>query len=748
MKIKKIKKVRNFGTFDNFQWQSSCQEFEQYNFFYGWNYSGKTTLSRIFRCLETKTQHPDFPNAEFSLETDNGNITQRSISKDYPIRIFNEEFVEDNFQWNNEIAEIEPVMILGKEIKDLEIEAEKLKKDREEVKAKLFEESTEKENINRDLENSLTGKASEIRNILKITNSRDLDKNKLEDRIKITRDSYQNYIILSDFEKEDARNLYESKKPDEVTFKYPPLKLSTYISEVKNILSQKVTAQQIIEKLKTNPKLSDWVKEGIGLHQNKKVCQFCGNHLPSDLFERLSKHFSHEFDNLMGQINSKEKGILDHIKEIKNLNFPDKARLVNDLQNDYDNKLNNLIVLKNGYIQILQDLNKELNRKRENPFDSLEIKELLDNTTKSENAIKEMKRIIDTHNSKVDSFENEKQKAKEKLISHFTAEFIKEKNYFEIQSEIRKINNNIQLLKSEVDKLDKEINDINAQIKAEAIGADKINKYLKQFFNDNKLKVQLTEDSKYKLYRNSQIAKNLSTGEKNIISLVYFFAKLEETDFDFNNAVIFIDDPVSSLDSNHIFKVYAFINEKLKDCEQFFITTHNFDFFNLLKDLSKYDLKNKGNFYLVKKIKNQTEELSCIENLPEVLLKYKSEYNYLFSILKFFNELNDKSNFELLYLLPNILRRFFEAYLFMKYPDGKKFDSKAKTFLKDTNISNKQNILKLIDEYSHEENPEHSQKFPDIEEVENAVSFILETIEEKDKEHYKALCESLKNNSN
>jgi len=748
MKIKKIKKVRNLGTFSDFQWQKSCQEFEQYNFFYGWNYSGKTTLSRIFRCLETKTQHPDFPNAEFSLETDNGNITQRSISKDYPIRIFNEEFVEDNFQWNNEIAEIEPVLILGKEIKDLEIMAEKLQKDKKK-KEKLLEESEEKEKrIERELNDSLTDKASEIRNILKITNPREFDKNKLEDRIKSIKNSYQKYIILPDDKKEEVRNLYESKKPDEVTFEYPPLKFSTYISEVKNILSQKVTTQQIIEKLKTYPKLSDWVKEGIELHQNEKVCQFCGNLLPSDLFERLNKHFSHEFDNLMKQINCKEDEILDHIKEIKNISFPDKARLFEDLQNEYESKLNNLTTLKNNYIQILQDLNKELNRKKESPFDSLEQRELLDNTTKLENAIKEVKTNIDTHNLKVDSFEIEKQKAKEKLIKHFTAEFIINKDYFKIQSEIKKNNNNIQTLRPEIDTLVEEIKNINSQIKKEAIGADKINEYLKQFFNDGKLKVQLTENSKYKLYRNNQIAKNLSTGEKNIISLIYFFAKLEETDFNFNNAVIFLDDPVSSLDSNHIFKVYAFINEKLKDCEQFFITTHNFDFFNLLKDLSKYDLKNKGNFYLVKKIKNQTGEFSCIENLPNILLCFKSEYNYLFSILKSFNEIDDKSNFELLYLLPNIVRRFFEAYLFMKYPDGKKFDSKAKTFLKDTNISNKQNILKLIDEYSHEENPEHSQKFPDIEEVENAVSFILETIEEKDKEHYKALCESLKNNSN
>jgi len=108
MKIKKIKKIKNFATFIDFQWHDNCQEFGKYNFFYGWNYSGKTTLSRIFRCLENKLQHSDFPDAEFYLETVNKNITQRDISKDYPIRVFNEDFVEDNFKWNNEDAKIDP----------------------------------------------------------------------------------------------------------------------------------------------------------------------------------------------------------------------------------------------------------------------------------------------------------------------------------------------------------------------------------------------------------------------------------------------------------------------------------------------------------------------------------------------------------------------------------------------------------------------------------------------------------------
>jgi len=743
MKIKKIKKIKNFGTFNDFQWPDDCQEFGKYNFFYGWNYSGKTTLSRMFRCLEIKAQHSDFPDAEFSLETDNGNVTQRDISKDYPIRVFNEDFVEDNFQWNNEDAKIDPILILGKEAKDLEIKAKELTKQKRE-KEKTFEKiKEEKERKERELNNYLTDKASEIRNTLGITNPKEFDKNKLEEKIKTIKNSFQDCLLLVD-EKEKTLNIYRSKKAEKITFETPQLRLSVFISDAKNILSQKVTAQQIIEKLKENPKLSDWVKEGIDLHKNEKVCQFCGNPLKPERLEELSKHFSEEFDKLMNQIKEKEKEISDHINEIKELDMPDKVRLFENLQPDFESKLNSSNTIENKYIQNLEALKNELEIKRKKPFDSLKIQELTDNSAEFTNVLKEIEKIIDKHNSKVDFFEKEKERAKEKLINHFAAEFIKEKNYFGIQEEIKRMINDVQTLESEIGKLENQIEDINSQIKTEAIGADKINEYLKQFFNDNKLKVELMDDGKYKLYRNDKIAKNLSTGEKNIISLVYFFAKLEETGFDFNNTIIFIDDPVSSLDSNHIFKVYGFINERLKDCGQLFITTHNFDFFNLLKDLSKYDLENKGKFYLVKKVKNQINEFSSIENLPNTLLKYKSEYNYLFSILKSFNESNDKSNFELLYLLPNILRRFFEAYLFMKYPDGRKFSKKVGNFLKNTNISDKQKAIKLMDEYSHEENPTHSKKFPDVEEVTDVVRFILGTIKEKDKDHYEALGNSLK----
>lgn len=753
MKIKKLTQINNFGSFKNFEWSDELQELNKYNFFYGWNYSGKTTISRILRCLEKGTLHRDFSKAKFEIETNSGTITEKNLSNDYQIRVFNEDFVEEKFKWSDENPNIPPLLILG-DGGNLEKKQKQLTQERSKKESEKNDKENDKTNKETQIEKLLTDKASEIRNILGITNDREFDKSKLKSKIEIILPNYLTFLLLED-EKNKKLDFHRSKKKEKVEFTLPELKLTGLISKVSKILSQRITPKQIIEKLKDNPKLNNWVREGIDLHKNEKECQFCGNSLPDDLFERLEKHFSQEYDIFIKNIKNLEDEMTSHINEIEKLivRLPDEARLFEDLQSEYEKIVS---VFKNGiisYTQGLNELKNELNRKKEKPFESLELKSIRDNTKEIEKYLEQLRSVLESHNLKVDSFESEKREVKEKLIKHFTAAFIKDENYFEKQQEIKNLGKNIENLEEEINKLKKNIDEIDKKIKAEAIGAEKINYYLKQFFYDDKLHVELTDDGKYyRLYRGGEIAKNLSTGEKNIISLVYFFAKLEESGFDFNNGIIFIDDPVSSLDSNHIHKIYGFISSKLKNCGQLFITTHNFDFFNLLKDeyilKQRSNQKHEGSFYLVKTVTSNNEKYSIIEKLPDLLFYFKSEYNYLFSILKNFNDSDDKTNYELLYLMPNILRRFFECYLFMRYPDGRKFKNKAEKFLERTSEDVKTTILKLINEYSHEQDPTHSTKYPDIQETIIVVKQILSLIFEKDEEHYKALCEPLKTAQN
>jgi len=759
MKIKKILKLQNLGLYKDFAWDNNCPEFKQFNFFYGWNYSGKTSLSRLFRCLEKKIKHQDYPNIQFQLDTDinrktSGKISEKDIGDEFPVRVFNEDFVEENFRWDDENHKINPVLVLGKEsidlreqLKENEAKKQKIEEDKTKVEKELNEKKTE-------LEKVFTNKASEIRQILGITNPREFDKNNLNATIRKFETNFSDNIFTDDEEKQQLDLYRNQTKYESVNTLSFDLKANSIYQEVKNVCERRITAQQIIEKLKSNPELNQWVKTGLDLHKKEKCCQFCGNRLPNDLFDKLQKHYSDGYDQLMQDLKKLEEEINTHRNYISNIQFTDKARLYPELAEQYEQRKEELKKKLQGddsdYINLLNTLIKKIEEKRNKPFDSLNID--LSTTELDEHisqCVKELNNIIENNNTKIKQSED-RQQLKKKLIKHYSAKFIEEIKYLDFKKEMDELEKQKNEKQKELDDTYQAINDINSQIKQANIGAEKINNYLQQFFRDDQIKLNPLDEGTYQLKRAENIAKNLSTGEKNIISLIYFITKLEEDNFDKPNAIVFIDDPVSSLDSNHIFQVYGFLSEKLKGCGQVFITTHNFDFFNLLKDMVKSDpdgtpKKEKENYYLIKKVQSNDEKISTMAELPKVLRKFKSEYNYLFSTLKEFNDSNDKSNFELLYMMPNIARRFLESYLFAKYPDGSRFKEKVDKFFKDFNDdSTKRTTLKILDEYSHEENSEHTQKFPDINEIEPAVKTILEVLESKDKEHYDALCTSLK----
>ena len=498
MQIKKVTNINGFGQFNNFDWSLNLPEFNKYNFFYGWNYSGKTTLSRLFRCLELKQLHNDYPNASFKIETDNGELTERNLNVDYPIRVFNEDFIEDNFDWNNENSEIEPVLILGKESKELEKTLKQKQSEKDNKEKQLKERESEKNGKERDLQSKLTNKASEIRNILSITNPREFDRNKLEEAINSIKDNFQEQVLGNE-EVQTNQSIINSQKLDYVSLSNINLKLIEFLDDIKTILEKKVSSQKIIEKLKQNPTLSQWVRQGIDLHKEETTCQFCGNTLTSERIEELNKHFSEEFDDLITTIKQKENEINNYLTEIDRYSLPDKARFYSEFQNEYENLSSKFNQLKSHYIEIGKKLIDELNKKKEKPFEQIIIEQLINETIENDliEIVKNIQELIVKHNNKTNSLEEEKQKAKEKLKFHYTAQFIQDENYFDKRQEIENLNSEIDKLISEINEISQEIKKIEEQIKASAIGAQRLNELLNKFFNDDRLKIENTSNGKY-----------------------------------------------------------------------------------------------------------------------------------------------------------------------------------------------------------------------------------------------------------
>src|SRR6478672_9210080 len=108
--------IKNFGSFSDFSWANQIKkdgqvvDFKKLNILYGRNYSGKTTLSRLVRCLETGALPTRFQNPDFSIKAGGGVISSGSLgSHGLHVRVFNKDFVDDHLSFlRNENGEIEP----------------------------------------------------------------------------------------------------------------------------------------------------------------------------------------------------------------------------------------------------------------------------------------------------------------------------------------------------------------------------------------------------------------------------------------------------------------------------------------------------------------------------------------------------------------------------------------------------------------------------------------------------------------
>lgn len=328
--------------------------------------------------------------------------------------------------------------------------------------------------------------------------------------------------------------------------------------------------------------------------------------------------------------------------------------------------------------------------------------------------------------------------------------------YFQTQDEIEQKIKNIEKLSSEKDAKLRQIKYIKEQIShkkalinSEQAGAEKINKYLKSNFGNNVLEFRAIEENKaeFKIYRNGIEADNLSEGECSLVGFCYFMAKLQSADKKF---VVWIDDPISSLDSNHIFFIFSLIDSELfenKDLKfnQLFISTHNLDFLKYLKKLKSVSNK-KANLYIIEKNENGSQ----IKDMPKFLKNYTTEFNYLFEQIynhKNIGEITDEDiKTTLVYNFGNNLRKFLEIYLFFKYPTEKSFGAEVveQFFKSDSDKTIQILINRYANEFSHLREILERAMIPiDTPESKKIAEFVLKTIKQKDPEQFKALCESI-----
>ena len=537
---------------------------------------------------------------------------------------------------------------------------------------------------------------------------------------------------------------------------------SEVFSEVSKLLKRKVVAETI-GRFKDDPILNKWAQHGFELHKTKdekKKCLFCQNELSAGFLDSLSRHFSSDYEKLQSNINSfiaSLEGLkLDKVSEKNQGLYP-------DLQDEYENHVRELNRIVGELDTWTDEAVKNLNEKYDNPLSEVSGPQSpADFSALCDKNIEDINTVINEHNTKVENHEQAVKQAKEELETHLIADAIEEQDYSNIKSESEKGIEAENQAKQAVDANNQEISKLEKETSNIGEAVQKINKHLEEFFGRKEILLELDDSKKgYNIQRDGDEAHNLSEGEKNAIAFSYFIVKTQERGFNVNEGIIVIDDPISSFDSNFIFHCFSLIRNHFKNAEQLIISTHNFEFFNLVKDWFEQKTRNVESDN--KKITNESDKkpIPCeffmfentIENdkrcasivpLEETLRKFKSEYHFLFSRLKKFiaEGTLDYADF---YTIGNIARRFLEIYTNFKIPTTGDLNSKVNQL--DTNTvseTEKDKVYNLIQEFSHGHDPTSTIEHKDKNEIQSAIEILMKIVEESDEKHFQSLTKSLK----
>lgn len=647
---------------------------------YGKNGSGKSSIARAFNEAFTEVNKPEFSEIYFFKLKQHPNQGLDPLTIDeinIPSFVHNEEFTLEKVSFNED--GLETIVMFGEQI-EITTKIDKLTNISNSLKDEHNLLETNYITLNSPMNSESHFYIKEvIRSKLKSSwaNRHQLiTGNKTAGRVD------ENLINIISYE--NVTDKFESLNTDfkNKLKKYNSLKLTTSINKLIEInFPQNITT--IIELLKTalnEPILTDREKEILHtlsslndketnntlefLNSKKLTCQTC-------LQDVSPQHKLFVLNSIQKILNTEEANKLK--STLLDLSISPNIKFTN-LDEVIDKELINILSSKLDFLNTeIENINEAKKNKINNPYKSLELKFNIKNT------FNELNDIIKAANIQIDDF-NEEIKQKNKLLNDLKAlnlkmAFIESKDLVNIYKERLKSFNQ---LKYNLDNKAKDINEVAIAINQEQaalgnvqIALELINSYLQYiFYDENRLYLSSSQNTYTVMSRNEPVKpSSLSIGEKNIISLCYFFSTLFK-DENINQlfkkeCILILDDPLSSFDFENKVGVYSFLRYILNELHcgntssKSIILTHDLDvLYNMVKVYSDININVKKKKLGLFNLLNKNLEVINTANYDEYSQLLQNIYN--FTIDSSVNDLN----------IGNNLRRVLEAYATFNYKCG------------------------------------------------------------------------------
>lgn len=639
------------------------KDLKKVNFIYGNNGTGKSTLSRAFLNIE------DVVYSDCIYE---GNIIGERL-------VYNKNFIDENFKSDNDIPGI---FTLGRDDVEKQIELDEIQKN--------IEKNKEDKIKAQDNITITQGKIEENQQ-----NFNDLIWSKKSDKSNRISALYQHAFIGLHGSKQRFYNEYcnqvvsngselinidELFKSAEVVFSEEQSELSKIPAlEIKYESGSKIFSKSIIGKedleyahLVEKLNIHTWVHEGYKTIQENDLdyCPFCRSELKEEITNYLTEYFNEKF----------EKEIVELNKEIiKYKEYAENVILYLEELQTLDNKYLEKVMVEKILLKIKaknQENLKYLSEKEKAPSNKIELKLF-------EQELAELNEQLTIDNEKIEVHNNTVRKLgeeKERILRNIWRVFLSstEVEYKNFKKEQKKLNGRLEGLKEAVDTKDEYIienQEKYEKIKESIFGISStviaINKQL-HLYGFKNFKLRAAEDEgKYKIVReNGEDAnKTLSEGEKTFITFLYYYHRVKSVE---NKKLLFIDDPISSLDSTILYIVSTLVKDLIENSdeykiEQLFISTHNTYFF---KEIT-YKVNNCC-YFIIRKNAKDGSYVKRYEKNP-ITTSYEALWKELI-------ELKDSSA----NIIQNVMRRILENYF--KFLGGIELDSLIKYFDEDEKI--------------------------------------------------------------
>src|ERR1035437_5934234 len=763
MKITRINKIKNHRVFSDFSWPSDLPDFARFNLIYGWNGSGKTTVSNLYRCMQKREKISE-GEVEFHVDGNSCPGTSLATASSLPqIRVFNRDFVEANVfssLWPMpentifvQIQQLRPIFFLGKDSVEKQKQVEALAKTKLGEEQKLTAKEKERKKATKSLEDFCIREAKAIKDLLSSsvgTSYNNYDKSDFKRTCTNLAKFDPPPLPLTESKKTLLKQQKDGKSKEAiVAISLTVPDLDQLRQKADNFL-QRTVVSQVLEELLADAPLAEWVQSGLAHHSGEKhsaKCRFCDSSIPEGRIAKLEAHFNDEYNRFLTELDSTKTEIEGTKTEFTGLKLPDKARFYDHLVSDYEKAVKDLAEYASEAVAYLTQLATALTEKRTKPFEKLGVATFLDKTqlpdaVKAIATIQAINDLIIRHNTETQNFQNVVADARKQIEEGLVAEALAD---FQSKSTaIQTIGTELQSLQTAITELSGQILALEKEVVEHRQPAEELNVELRSYLGRDELKFELYE-SGYQITRHGVSAKNLSEGERTAIAFVYFLKSLQAKDFTIANDIIVIDDPVSSLDANSLFCAFGYMKERTKEAGQLFILTHNFGFFRQVKNWFNHlehqrsgnIAKRPGRFYMIETSIVAGKRSAIFKQLDPLLHEFESEYHYLFK--KVHDEANNtgaKRGLEECYGMPNIARRLLESFLAFRYP-AQSGELKQQLDLVVFDTAKKARILRFLHTHSHDgkiAEPEHDLSI--LAETHDVLKDLIELLKAEDSKHY------------